>query len=66
MRDFIGEDSVNKVCISTPNCHIGYKFRTEGFWFVLRSFCYNISTNFGEKMMVGGKQKRAVTCFRDI
>ena len=48
---FIGKISVKKkVCISILNCHPGNQFKTEGFWFVFKSFCYHISTEFPKKI----------------
>ena len=52
--------SVNKVCIWILNYHLENRFKTEAFWFVFKSICYNIFTNFPKKnLVVGGKQKRA-------
>ena len=38
MREFIRKNSVNKVCISIPNCHTGNEIKIEDFWFVFKSF----------------------------
>ena len=37
------------VCISILNCHPGNKYKIEGSWFVSKSFCYSIFTNFPKK-----------------
>ena len=45
MRDFMGKNRVNKVCIWVPNCHPGNKFENVGFWIVITSLRF-ILTKF--------------------
>ena len=42
----VQKNTVNKVCISILNCQSGNNFKNEGVWFVAKSFCYDIFTNF--------------------
>ena len=47
----------NKICISIQNCHTRNKFKIEGVWFVFKSFCYNIFTNYSNIFGGGGNRK---------
>ena len=58
MRDFMGKNRVNKVCILIPNCHPGNKLKI-GFWFVFKSFRYKIFTTFPKQNGGGWGSERA-------
>ena len=49
--------NVNKVWIPIPNRRPGNKFKIEGFWFVFKSSCYYIFTNFPKKIKMAGVEK---------
>ena len=49
---------MNKVYISILNCYPENKYKIEAFWFVFKSFCYQIFINFPKKNWWRG-QKRA-------
>ena len=58
--------SVNKICIWILNCHIKNECKFEAFWFVFKSFCYTIFTNFPKKIGGGGETEKSPTncCWR--
>ena len=60
MRDFMGKNSVNKVCISILNSPPAKNFKIEDFWFPFKSFCYKIFTNFPKKIGGVGKTEKIV------
>ena len=50
---------MNKVYISFLKYHPENKLETEAFWFVFKSSCYKIFTNFPKKtLMVGGGNRK--------
>ena len=58
MRNFIGKNSVNKVCILIPICHPGNKQNLR-FLVCIQVFCFKIFTSFPKKIAMGGDRKEA-------
>ena len=50
---------MNKNCISILICHPENKFKIEAFWFVFKTFCYQIFINFQETICSGGKTEKS-------
>ena len=65
MRDFISKNSVNKVCTSISNCHIGNKFqiKVSGLYSTLFVIIFPL---IFQKTWRWGKQKGVLPGYRDL
>ena len=63
MRDYIGKKCEQSLYLNSKLSPEN-KFKMEAFWFVFKSFCYQIFINFPKKVfggVGGGGQKKAET-----
>ena len=58
MRDYL-KKKCEQILYLNPQLSPEIKFKTEAFWFVFKSICYNIFTNLQKRICWWGEQKRA-------
>ena len=58
MRDYLRKNCEQSLYLN-PFYHFENKFKTEAFWFVFKSICYNICTNFPKIFWWGGETEKS-------